>query len=72
MVKQLSVRPHAGFDRVETTFIVNILINSEPEIRCGNEDSRGTKTENHKNIYFPWKEMDKHTFFSMKIKMMDL
>ena len=30
------------------------------------------KIENHGKIYFPWKKIDKHTFFSMKIMMMDL
>ena len=30
------------------------------------------KIENHGKIYFAWKKIDKHTFFPMKIKMMDL
>ena len=30
------------------------------------------KIENCGKIYFPWKEIDKHAFFPMKIKMMDL
>ena len=30
------------------------------------------KMENLGKIYFPWKKMDKHTFFAMKIKLMDL
>ena len=28
--------------------------------------------ENHGKKYFPWGKIDKHTFFSMKIKVMDL
>ena len=30
------------------------------------------KIENCGKIYFPWKKFDKYTFFSMKIKMMEL
>ena len=30
------------------------------------------KIENRGKIYFPWKKFDKCTFFSMKIKMMEL
>ena len=30
------------------------------------------KIENNGKIYFSWKKIDKHTFFSMKNKMMDL
>ena len=30
------------------------------------------KIENHETKYFSWEKIDKHTFFSMKIKMMDL
>ena len=30
------------------------------------------KIENRGTKYFPWEKIDKHTFFSMKMKMMDL
>ena len=30
------------------------------------------KIENRGKIHFPWKKISKHTFFSMKIKMVDL
>ena len=30
------------------------------------------KIKNRGTKYFPWEKIDKHTFFSMKIKMMDL
>ena len=34
--------------------------------------SRKLKSKISEKRYFPWKKIDKHTFFSMKIKMMDL
>ena len=46
---------------------------SEPGIRRGNEDSRGNENrKSRKNILSVGKKIDKHTFLSMKIKMMDL
>ena len=45
---------------------------SEPGIRSGNKDSRGTENRKSLKKYLPWKKIDKHTLFSMKIKIMDL
>ena len=44
----------------------------EPRIRCGNEDSRGNEDQKSRTNLFSMEKIDKHTFFSMKIKMMDL
>ena len=48
------------------------FLSSEPGIHHGNEDSRVMKIENRRNIIFCGEKIDKHTFFPMKIKMMDL
>ena len=46
---------------------------TEPGIHCGNEDSRGNENRKWPNkIFSVGKQTNKHTFFSMKIKMMDL
>ena len=49
------------------------ILMPEPGNRRGNEDS--LENENRKSwnkIFSVGKKIDKHTFFSMKIKMMDL
>ena len=45
---------------------------AEPGIHRGNKHSRGNENQKSWKNIFPWKKIDKYTFFSMKIKMMDL
>ena len=45
---------------------------SEPGIHCGNEDSRGNENRKLQKNIFSMEKINKHTFFSMKIKMEDL
>ena len=42
---------------------------AEPGNRRGNEDSCGNENQKSRKLYFPWKKINKHTFFFMEIKM---
>ena len=64
---------HQGLLKAPGPPLSGLWLSSEPGIPCRNEDSRGN--ENRKlweKIFSVGKKFDKHTFFSIKIKMMDL